>query len=302
MTFDCPSFCSENYFFVALSKFNLMKGPHSTSENPMESLIDCLSDFKPREDIVRSINQLRQRDPSIPFSASSIYESGLELKYGVHSALLEDLSTPNVAILSALSHLFELEIFVICGILPLRFLRINGNNGEYDVLRLKFGLSEGPRKIIIGMIGMGIFHRIEQPNMDSAIWNSLTRRSISVDRNTFLMNDLPSDHDSGSEADPQREMEDELSFNDDSRLETVRNDPIETVPIEQIESVSMQDFVSRYFSHDSNGVNLSPDAYNSPLKIDINSSTIQSYNNEQLSRMDQVVDKERCPECKWWYS
>ena len=288
MTFDCSSFCFETSFMVALSRFNLTKGGHACSENPLESFLECFSSLIPGEDVARRVHSLHQLSVENPFESNGIYASGLELEYGAHTNLLSEASCPNVSLLSSFSRIYNLEIFVVCGLLPLRFLRINGNNGEFDVIRFNFCRSANPRRIVLGLVGMGFYHQIELPSDDSTVWQYLSRRSIIVDQNVILLNDLPSDNE--SDGDHVREVEDELASNFNNRLETEEVNgvvsPFDTVD----ESISVQGFLRQFSSNDSNGLNLNTGAYNSPIKIDVGLTSREDLQGVHLSSLDQIVD------------
>lgn len=187
MPFDCPSLCFETTFLVALSRYNLTKGAHSSSENPLQSFVACFSTLLPGEDVANRASLLYRSITEGMDGANSYYASGIELEYGIHAHLLTEASCPNAALLSAFSRIFNMEIYVVCGNLPLRFLRIEGNNGEYDVVKFNFCRSESPRRVVIGLIGMGVYHLIKQPANDSHLWQALGRRAIIVNESVILI-------------------------------------------------------------------------------------------------------------------
>lgn len=284
MSFDCPSYCFESVFLSALSRFGLIKGPHCSDENRKQSLIDCFSEFRPAEDVENLLNGVHV---DTEHHNRNLYDQGLELEYGLQKHLISSESCPNVSFLACLSYNFNLDIYVVCGLLPLRFLRIDGHNDEYDVLRFRFYRDLSPSRVVLGMIGMGIFHKIEQPSADSLIWTSLLSRSISVDNNNILFNDNQSD----SEYEDDRALEDELVMNFDLQLET-ESGSMQTISRgnENIPRISMQEFVGRYLKYDSNGPNLHPESYNVSEKIDVELTSVEDLDDRPLTRLEQVVD------------
>ena len=286
MPFDCPSLCFETTFLVALSRYNLTKGAHSSSENPLQSFVACFSTLLPGEDVANRASLLYRSITEGMDGANSYYASGIELEYGIHAHLLTEASCPNAALLSAFSRIFNMEIYVVCGNLPLRFLRIEGNNGEYDVVKFNFCRSESPRRVVIGLIGMGVYHLIKQPANDSHLWQALGRRAIIVNESVILTNDQPSD----DEDENVRDVEDELASNMNNRLETDVSPEADQTDGQNPESVSVQSFISQFMSHDGNGSNLNSAAYTSPVKIDIGLTSREDLGGQQLSALEQVID------------
>ena len=153
MSFECTSVCEERSFVLALTRLNLVKSRHRSSENPISTLVSCLSTIRPRTEVMADIQSLKEgSDDRIPIEARSLYLQGLNVEYGPQKALVTLLSCPNVALLAAISYLYDLDIFVVCGILPLRKFRPEANRGERDVLRFSFGRT-GSSKLVVGMFG-----------------------------------------------------------------------------------------------------------------------------------------------------
>lgn len=288
MSFDCPSYCYENYFLVALSRYGLIRGLHCTSENPKQCLIHCIAEFRSVLQIEHLISGLYDQSNQGQTAERSLFAQGLELEYGLQKHLITSESCPNVSLLAELGKGLDLDIYVVCGLLPLRFLRIEGNNNEFDVLRFKFFQNDSPTKIVIGMIGLGIFHKLEQPSNDSSIWDSLSRRSIVVDNEKLIDNVIQLDLD----YEDDRAMEDELIMEFDTQLEIESGFGQNTNRgTENVSSISMQEFVGRYLQYDDNGPNLDPESYNFPEKIDIGLTSREDIEGgQQLSRLEQVVD------------
>jgi hypothetical protein len=292
MSFDCKSFCYEKYFLVALFRFSLNKGPHSLVENPKQSLIDCFTEIGSEEDFQSFINDLYFHESQVLVEGRSLYAQGLELEYGLQKHLISTESCPNVAILAELSKEYNLDLYVVCGLLPLRFLRMNGNDGEYDVLRFNFSRIGSPIKIVIGLIGLGIYHKLEQPSGDSTIWESLSRRSIIVDNEVLLGNDIQNDFSYEDHEDhDERMMDNELAMEFNAQLETeTHTSQNSTHGNENIPLISMQEFVERFVQNDGNGPILDPEAYNLHEKIDVGLTSIDDLYGQPPLIYEQVVD------------
>ena len=259
MNFDCESICNESGFILALTRFGLVKGPHCTIENATHSLVNCLSSLRDSDDVFNDIQDLKQGSARIQAEARSIYNQCLDIEYGLQKILLTANSCPNISLLSSLSYLYDADLFVVCGFSVMRCLRIEDERRrDYDVLQFKFSRNSS-NKLVIGMVGLGVFHRIEQPHTDSPIWESLSRRSILVDRDRISINDESSDHEEDDADD--REVDDQLTGNADRNLEIERASEVTPVNSEDVDLITMQTFINRCLSFDNNGANLSPTAY-----------------------------------------
>ena len=228
MSFVCANYCQDNSFLSALLRYNLIKGPHAVVESPKETLIECFASISTSQDISEKVDQIIQGDFRIARQARTAYDAGKVFEYGVQENLLTESSCPNVGLISALSCLYKLEVYVVCSKLPMRFLRINGNDGEYDVLKFKcfdedsdnegeISSDDPPLRLIIGMVAMGIYHCIVQPEPHSPTWDLISQRAIPVTLDTILMNDTESDSD--DELNPEQALADELIGNEDPNLE-----------------------------------------------------------------------------------
>lgn len=287
MSFDCPSYCFENSFLAVLSRFGLVKGHHCSDDNPKQSLLHCFSEFRPVSDVEMILNESHAHGGQSFDEISRIYSQGLELEYGLQMHLITSESCPNVGLLSVLSFALNLDIYVVCGLLPMRFLRMDGNAGEYDVLRFKFYRNAAPTKVLVGVVGMGIFHKMEQPCEDSSIWDALLRKAIIVDNETLIINEYHSD----SDFEDERGLEDDLVINLEPNLEaeTISLEAINQT-IEVVPRISMQEFVRRYLKYDDNGPSLDPEAYNFPEKIDVGLTSTEDFEGQRLTRLEQIVD------------
>lgn len=291
MPFDCASFCFENCFLAALSRFGLVKGPHSILENPKESLIECLSAFRPRSDIVSKIEDFQNNGNRVSAQTRNLYLQGLEIEYGRQKSLLSASSCPNISLLAGLSREFNFEIYVICGLLPLRILRNEDTGRDIDLLRFNFTNSDNPSRIVIGMVGMGIFHSIEQPSSNSNLWSVLFRRAITVNHQNFISDDASSFENS----DEERELDDDLAFNNNENLvvsrDHSRDDSNHNLNANRnISSISAQEFLSENMYFDGNGANLDPSSYTSEARIDISATSREDLSNNSLNSLDQTID------------
>lgn len=113
----------------------------------------------------------------------------LKSEYGGHRRWIVQGMCPNMALLSKISFEYEIDVFVVCGDLPLRsihkgrrLLRFSCNNELLLTSQEKDSLRQNSRKIIIGLGGIGIYHPIDQPHeTDILLWNSFYDRSVFID-------------------------------------------------------------------------------------------------------------------------
>ena len=287
MSFECTSVCEERSFVLALTRLNLVKSRHCSSENPISTLVSCLSTIRPRTEVMADIQSLKEgSDDRIPIEARSLYLQGLNVEYGPQKALVTPLSCPNVALLAAISYLYDLDIFVVCGILPLRKFRSEANRGERDVLRFSFGRT-GSSKLVVGMFGLGIYHRLEQPAADSVIWSTLSRRAVPINNDYFeLTNSVP---EATVRPENFRETADEVAMAEDPNLEVERIDPVIPEDTEN-DMISMQTYVNRCISYDSSGAVLDPNAYNVPERISAALTSQEDFGTQAIQRLEQNVD------------
>ena len=297
MNFDCSSFCHENSFLAALLRFNLLKGPHATIESPKESLIESLAGVSSHDDVSEKVSRIIQSDFRYPRQVHVNFNAGKEFEYGIQANLLTDRSCPNVGLLAALSCLLRIEIYVVCGYSPLRFLRIQGNDGEYDVI--KFNCfesnldedddSDPPRRFIIGMVGMGIFHPIFQPDENSPTWDLLSRKAIPIDLDFILRNELSSDSENEDNSD--QVAADGLIGNEDPNLEPeVAIEAVDNVQPEPGSNISIQRYLDRFCHATMNGIVIDNQAYNNQLRIDLELTSEEDRRNFNLTRLEQVID------------
>lgn len=201
--------------------------------------------------------------------------SNLQKEYGVHKRWISQGLCPNLALLSKISIDQEMDIFVVCGDLPLKsyhkgqqLLRFSSNdeslltNIEKDIFR------RSSYKIIIGLGGIGIYHPIDQPNDDDVLlWGSLYDQAI-----FFNNSDATEETDIGLVAipientDQNDNFEDtEVSFQDVERnFDGIRNDPNN--------SKSIKEFVRNYSIKSNNNIKILPSAYTCSDKIEMSLS------------------------------
>lgn len=305
MSFVCANYCQDNSFLSALLRYNLIKGPHVVVESPKESLIECFASISTRQDISEKVDKIIREDFRIPRQARTAHDAGKVFEYGVQANLLTESSCPNVALISALSCLYKLEVYVVCSKLPMRFLRIDGNNGEFDVLKFKcfdedsdseteISSDDPPRRLIIGMVAMGIYHCIVQPENHSPTWDLISQRAIPVTLDTILRNDSESESD--DELNPEQALADELIGNEDPNLEHAPinvspsgsgNDSTTDPASDSTPSISIQEYLRRFCRNTRDGVIIDPEAYNNNFKIDVDLTSREDLRNMDLARLER---------------
>lgn len=193
MAINCSRYCNEESFLSLLNRFRIIKGSHSRTEDGIESLVTCLSCLKPEPEIRRLIEILttesEDSDRVVNIHTSSLMHVGSEFEYGPHNNMYFFNSNSIVGLLMALSNALDIRIFVICGSLPLRIL----HKDEF-VLQFNYG-EESSSKIVIGLVGLTIFHKLNQPEDESITWDTLIRESKEITESmlNFLSSDLNRD-------------------------------------------------------------------------------------------------------------
>lgn len=178
---NCTRFCTEEKFVSQLNNFRIAKGPHARSEDAAESLISCISEILPEAEVRRNVMALMTENSSgnsiISTEADSLMRTGSEFEFGRHDGMYFFNSRSILGMLMAISNIMNIKIYVICGRLPLKRLHRNEK-----VLLFENG-SENPIKIVIGLIGLTICHKLKQPGHESSIWTSLEHECRKVDYN-----------------------------------------------------------------------------------------------------------------------
>lgn len=178
ITMNCSRFCSENHFVSQLNRFRIAKGSHARSEDVVESLITCISEIRPEADVRRIFTALvgesNPGDNTLSTEADSLMHAGSEFEYGRHRSMYFFNSKSVLGLFMAISNMLNIKLFVICGRLPLKKLRQND-----EVLMFHNG-SEDSVKLVVGLVGLNICHRLKQPEADSVIWDSLENYSKAI--------------------------------------------------------------------------------------------------------------------------
>lgn len=189
MTINCSRYCNDEAFMAHLNRFRITKGSHSRTEDSIESLVSCLSCLKPEAEIRRLIDILTTEsevsDRGISIHTDSLMHVGSEFEYGRHNDMYFFNSKSIVGLLMALSNALDIRIYIICGSLPLRIL----HKDEF-ILQFNYG-EESSSKIVIGLVGLTIFHKLNQPDDESNTWDTLLRESKEITES--MLNLLSSD-------------------------------------------------------------------------------------------------------------
>jgi hypothetical protein len=146
-----------------LNRLRIIKDTHSRTEDTLESRIKSFSAQRPETEIREIIDALTTENEfgnsGISISIESLMHAGSEFEYGRHNGMYFNNSKSVLGLLMALSNALNITIFVICGRLPLRIL----HKDEF-VLKFNFGETDSS-KIVIGLVGLSIFHKLKQPEV-----------------------------------------------------------------------------------------------------------------------------------------
>lgn len=282
MNFSC--YCNDEVFVSQISHFCVSKGPHCQSEDSIESLIRCFSENINGNEISDAVFELLNRGENsrLSIEADQLMHKGSELEFGSHNNLYFFSSKSILGILMALSNIFNLKIFVICGRLPFKRMR-----GDSNVLLVDYGRQSS--NLIIGLVGLNLFHSLKQPEPDSSIWNSLELSS-------FHVNDENLDNFS------EKELLDHERSLSVPKFNNVENYEIgsEEIQIEElhrsnddnhISSVSIHNFIESNIGETiGNRSKILDSAYDRAERIDVGISSRQDLLSSPISELNFLTD------------
>lgn len=289
--FNCANYCDDVKFMKSINNFDLSLGPHCETEEKLNTLVNALSSAGDSLNMYEIVSCLINNSPNseITREVRGLYVQGTKLEYGKHRNLMNGAIFSVVGILAALSKIFDIEIYAVCGSLPLLSIRKSS-----PIIRFKFQNSDS-RKIVVGIVGLSIFHSIVQPTlMTSSIWSNLNAESIIINPESFIeyfpsLNPMYNDR-----IDDEEELNDERTIGiqaDPQILNVSEDNGLEEWDLEFHELVSMDEFVNRYSSVDQIGERtFSCHALSNEAKIDIIRTSVLSLDSEEITRIEQVVD------------
>lgn len=284
MAINCCRYCNDGIFINRLNRFRIEKGPHSRTEDALDSLIACLSCVKPEAEIRDLVEKLttesEESDRGITIHTESLMNVGSEFEYGLHNNMYLFNSRSIVGLLMALSNALNLKIFVFCGRLPMKILHQN----TY-VLQFNYG-NENATKVAIGLVGLTIFHKLNQPEDGSSIWDALIDDSFNVSE-TMLQILTP---ETSPDVNIPNTQSPEIS--EDGADEPIIRPPVpETGPNTVISNVKILDFIQCNTTQvQGNRIRIESSAYNSTDRIDFNSSSASEFDNEPIAELNHLFD------------
>lgn len=180
----CESFCnvlSNCRFSKKCLDLGLVYSDHCIRLEPLQSLKNVILPL-----LNISEASFDETHISLMSSTANITNQDLLIEYGEQKRWLTHDMCPNLAIINKFSIMYETDIFVVCGDLPLKQIHKGSNlirfgisnDSLYEQVQRSLRRREN-RKVIIGLGGIGIYHPINQPSeTDFTIWNRLYDESI----------------------------------------------------------------------------------------------------------------------------
>ena len=187
-----------------------------------------------------------------------------------------------------------IDIFVICGLSPFKIIR-----GDFKSVKFSFSEEQNPRKVVVGLIGMNMFHHINQEDQDAYSWVVLDENSV-----YFGLDELVSGAESNESIRNRRSLvntgEDnvELVSDEEELVESGRSDEEivaatsnTVVPEPAIDSTSVRDFVDGNFVINPNDdFTIEEGAYNTSVKINFEASQAQEFHSNRINCIKQIYD------------
>lgn len=285
MSINCSRYCNDELFMSHLNRLRISKDSHCRTEDSLETLISCLS-TRCREASVREIvnaltTEREEGHSAINVDIDSLMFLGSQFEYGNHSGMYFNNSKSVLGLLMALSRALNLTIFLICGSLPLRII-------HKDKYILRFNHSEQPsQKVVIGLVGLSIFHLLKQPEENSSTWEILLRDSKEISeslfealsRESFIEDDIFVSDNFEEEIMERRQPK-------DSRI-SINGSSIN----ENIEKSSILDFIDFHSSEVvDKRIKIDDSAYDCRERIDFDCSSANDFLNNPISELNFLFD------------
>ena len=184
-TYNCQVFCSDEKFRSVLDEFGLVVGEHNNNNyDILNSLAILLSHpfSVSSEDMKAFLESLHvsgmaseiSAEVQLLYRASRFYELDT-----LGNISVEEKAYSPFALLCSASMQYNIQIIVVCGLLPFKAFHEGSNV-------MRFAIYDGhPRHtVVIGCVGMMIFHKLEISDQLTTIITRLT--SVSQDINTYM--------------------------------------------------------------------------------------------------------------------
>ena len=119
----CSLICNETSFHEALSFFRITKGSHCASDNNVFPYVSA-SNALPEVDVISAFDALVSNSdhPNIDNLTREIYRKGVDYEFGLHKGLMRSDDRSSIGLLAAMSKMLSVEIFVVCGLMPLSMI------------------------------------------------------------------------------------------------------------------------------------------------------------------------------------
>lgn len=281
---NCTIECIDSDFTTALADMSLVVGDHCNSEEPSDSLTECIHRAVFNDDVPAIVDALltNGEHAAIDQSSKDLYRRGLAFEFGIHRQHIQSGYYSIVGLLCAISRIFGLDLYVVCSLFPLRMIR---NNRK--IIKFSFSDLEDPINVVVGLMGMHTFHHVVQEEPDSECWNLLNDHSA-----YFGINEM-------RDGTPRTRVNEDVVVGDVEELELLDEegdlDDLSDVTGRDtraaMRDITVSDFITRSQTrHHNEATTLNDEIYTSQTRINFERSHIQEFEANPINLYQQVFD------------
>ena len=260
----CQTYCESAYFLRTLKEFKIEIGEHTiATESTKETFIASFAPKLSNEEVTSALDL-----NGAPLRVRNHYKAAIEFEFGAQKDMIvTEQYFPCVANLCLLSKQRNLDILIVCDSEPMRNLR----RGQKVMSIRSNGIDAG--RIVIGIVGLNIFHELVQPAEDSDVWSRLTEYATILDIYANM-------EETEDEEEDEEDEDEEEEVGMDSRPAEIAETP-RAVPTN---SISIKGFIQRF----SGPINES--IYTDETKIDMDMSYREEFSRNPIGRWEQTYD------------
>lgn len=281
---QCSLICNDPIYLSTLARLRLTNGNHNNGDHPDETLIDSLSGTPIIDDARSIITALtsNQQHPSLDASCIDLYERCVIYEYGLQSRILRSRPVSTVGLLCTISKAFSVDIYVVCGLLPIKMTRESSN-----VVKISFSESEETQNLVVGLVGISKFHQVVQEDSEALCWRLLDENSVVFglhelfERYRVINRRLNVDPDSSEDI-----MEAEEEESEDSGVNFPQHDGNHLM-----ESISIQSFLTDHYElNDENNFVVDESSYTDDRTISYFKSEREDVECNNIDSYHQMMD------------
>lgn len=280
--------CQESAFHESLASFRLGKGPHCESDYPAASLMECIQRALPEMDVASVFDALLNNNSHslVDFTCREIYRKGILYEYGVHKSLMEPNQQSTVGMLCALSKILSIDIYVVCGLMPLRMIR-----GGERAVKFSFAETSSPSSVVVGLIGINTFHNINQDEPESLSWSILNQNSVLFDMHELFEGAASVQTNEQNRMEQSNVPNENDLLSDEDEMESLQ-ELNSAAPTVGRSSTTVREFIDKFYLNCSNSEYVENDEsiYNFTRRIDFVASQIQDLRDNPIEFYRQIYD------------